>query len=651
MIVNTGIKYRNLIRAGICTVVIGLCAPACKSLLSRFSDDQNSPELQKFLENAGDGSGRTALLSLTADDYQGLSSRGSPLQWQPVLMPLRSGLVLTDRQFALGTSGALGNIEGRLPDLGRCQPLASSSTPSDDSLRPQDAGVKVSLELADESGNRAGGSGGQLFLVHDQISRFVRAVGFWDESAQATCNLPAGRWFLSTGFGEARSHIPFVVSPNRENKVLLKALPRARVIVRLGRETGLEFGDILRIGRIRTPQPAAQTPDELPEVPLLIQDDLIRPVMTPSENNGVREYLFTSILLHRPEFTMPLEAGEYSISLWRDGIMKRCNTRVLIQPSDVAVLACDSEKTGNATETFSQQENRSLIFSDSNARSIVFDGTFLPSRMINNSSLRAWLAKNGVNRFLRAGRTVENQQFQQLQFILQPLLQAVQAERIIPPEGPFVGNFSLSQKAESDEKTSRAPFARLLYAQSGLNLDSLLSRVFKPLFAGTLPLAGISERGLLEGVVPLTFRTTIRTTEVNKLRSEETETYVSNGAQIEWIEPLPAASGYPMRLGPQQRVRVRLRVPPDDTTEYFSMFINGERYKQWSVPLSQYRNMTRTLEIDEKITLTTDFLIGFSSWGKTYLPEYMFGVRQLPAVGFTRIYCIDANENALCDRQ
>jgi hypothetical protein len=652
MIVNTDKKKLHFLRIALLSAVLGACMPACKTFFANDKNEQNNWELQGFPESQGDGSTRVALLSLAAEDYQGLSSRGSPIQWQPLLMPLRGGLLLTDRQFALGTSGPLGNIESRLPESGQCLQLSSSSTSATGSEKTAESGVKVEFALADENGRRASGAGGQLFLVHDQVSRFVRAVGFWDESGQAQCALPVGRWFLSTGFGEARTHMPFVVAANRENKFSLKALSRARLIVRLGKETGLEFGDILRIGRIRTPQPASQSAEQLPEVPLLIQDDLMRPVLTPSENNGVREYLFTSILLHRPEFTLPLEAGEYSIGLWRDGTIKRCNARIVIQPSDVALLACDAEmnRSAAAADAFGQSENRTLVFSDANHRSIIFDGTFLPSRLINNNSLRAWMAKNGVNRFLRAGRSPENNQHKQMQFILQPFLQAVQAERIIPPEGPFMGDFSLSQKSETDEKTGKAPFARLLYAQSGLNLDSLLARVFKPVFSGTIPLAGISERGLLEGVVPMTFRTVMRTSEAGKLRGDETEVYATNGAHIDWVEPSPISSGFPMRLGPQQRIRVRLRVPPEDTTEYFSMFINGERYKQWSVPLSQYRNMTRTLEIDEKINQTSDFFVGFSSWGKTYLPEYMFGVRQLPSVSFTRIYCIDTNENGLCDR-
>lgn len=107
----------------------------------------------------------------------------------------------------------------------------------------------------------------------------------------------------------------------------------------------------------------------------------------------------------------------------------------------------------------------------------------------------------------------------------------------------------------------------------------------------------------------------------------------------------------PLKLGPQQHIRMRLLVPPEDTTENFGMFINGERFKQWSVNRNQSKNSYRTIEIDEKINMQSDFFIAFASWGQNYLPEFMYGVRQLPAFAFTRIYCVDINENAICDRQ
>lgn len=631
--------------AGLFVSVLG-----CKS--AWWSSQTSEAKLDSALNSAdwNDPSSRTALLSLSADDYQGLSSRGSPLQWQPLLMPLRTGFALTDRNFALGMTGALGNIDGRIPELGQCQRLSNSSTINEIEQRESASLNTVEIELQDPKGQRKLGSGGQLFIIHDQVARFVKAVGFWDDDGRATCPLPAGRWFVSTGFGEARTHKPFLVSPNRETKITLRAHPRARLIIRTGKDTGLQFGDLMRIGRIRAQTPAPQVEDQLPEVPLLIQDDLMRTVLTPSENRGVREYLFTSLLLQRPEFSIPLEPGEYAIGLWRDGFIQQCASRLVIQPGDVAVLACDP---GTASPTINTPDSigtlQTVNFVDARLRSIVFDGSFMPSKLLTQNQFRAWMAKSGVNRFLRAGRSLDSQQ-QQFQFSLQSLLQTISADGALQQEGPFIGDFRLTQKADTDEKMGRAAFARVLYAQAGMNLDSFFSRVFSLSFANSLPMAGVSERGILDGVVPLTFRTYLKNYEGRTFRSEDTEAFVSNGAQFEWIEPSPAFTGTPIKLGPQQRIRLRLKIPPEDTTEFLTMYVNGLPHKQWPVPTSPLKNMVRSIEIDEKITLATDFYLGFSSWGKNYLPEFMFGMRQLPAVGLTRIYCVDINENGVCDR-
>ncbi|NBW81364.1 hypothetical protein EBR21_06385 [bacterium] len=599
-----------------------------------------------------DQSSRNPILTLSADDFQGVTSRGAPVQWQPLVMPLRSGFALTDRHFALGITSSFGNIDGRLPSPGQCQILSNSSTPSGSEAQDSLSLGQTEIELQNADGERIRGSGGQLFMIHDHISRFVKAIGFWDDEGLASCKFPPGRWLVSTGFGEARTHKPFTVSLNQVAKVSLRSHVRAKLIIKVGKETGLQFGDLMRIGRIRVQQPAPQAAGLLPEVPLLISDDLMRTVLSPSENKGVREYLLTSLLLQRPEFSLPLEPGEYAIGIWRDGNIKTCVSRLQIKPADVAVLACDptinsspqTDKPGTMDTQFAASDSGTM------SRTIIFDGSFIPSRLLGQSSFRAWMSKGGVNRFLRAGRILDSQQ-QQLQFLLQPLMQAVNVDAIIAPDGPFIGDFRLTQNSETDEQMGRAAFARLLFAQAGMNIDSLLGRIFQPVFSNSIPIAGTSERGLLEGVVPLTFRTHLRNTGSRSFRSEETEAFVSNGSQIEWIEPLPASAGTPLKLGPQQRIRLRLRIPPEDTTEFLTMFVNGERYKQWAVPVSPFRNMVRTLEIDEKIALTKDFYLGFASWGKNYLPEFMFGVKQLPAVGFTRLYCVDLNENSVCDRQ
>jgi hypothetical protein len=652
MIVNTLKSRITATRLACLSMLLVIAAAACTTPWwnTKESDSDKDP-----FANAGDLLDQTSknpILTLTADDFQGVTSRGAPVQWQPLIMPMRSGFSLTDRHFALGITGSLGNIDGRLPAPGQCQILSNSSTATITEHQESSAMGQSEIELLNPDGERIRGSGGQLFMIHDNISRFVKAIGFWDDEGVASCRLPPGRWLVSTGFGEARTHKPFTVALNQEAKVSVRTHVRAKLIIKIGKETGLQFGDLMRIGRVRVQQPAPQAAGLLPEVPLLIPDDLMRIVLSPSENKGVREYLLTSLLLQRPEFSMPLEPGEYAIGIWRDGNIKTCVSRLQIKPADIAVLACDpaintspqTDKPGTMDSQFS------VNATDVPARTIVFDGSFMPSRLLGQSSFRAWMSKSGVNRFLRAGRMLDTQQ-QQLQFLLQPLMQAVNVDAIIAPDGPFVGDFRLTQNLETDDQMGRSAFARLLFAQSGMNLDSLLGRIFKPIFSNTIPIAGTSERGLLEGVVPLTFRTHMRSTGIRSFRSEETEAFVSNGSQIEWIEPLPASSGTPLKLGPQQRIRMRLRVPPEDTTEFLTMFVNGERYKQWAVPVSPFKNMVRTLEIDEKVALTKDFYLGFASWGKNYLPEFMFGVKQLPAVGFTRLYCVDLNENSVCDRQ
>ncbi|MFZ9521045.1 MAG: hypothetical protein ACO3A4_11275 [Silvanigrellaceae bacterium] len=652
MIVNTQNSKISKFTTAALSFVLLMMAASCKTPWWTSQDSEidkdsfaNSGELQE--QNS-----RNPILTLTADDFQGVSSRGAPVYWQPLIMPLKSGFALTDRHFALGITGSLGNIDGRLPPLGQCQLLSNSSTASQASGQDSLPVGNSQIELENAEGERIRGNSGQLFLVHDQISRFVKALGFWDDEGVATCKLPPGRWIVSTGFGEARTHKAFSVSLNQETRVSLRTHVRAKLIIKIGKETGLQFGDLMRIGRVRAQQPAPQAAGLLPEVPLLIPDDLMRMVLSPSENKGVREYLLTSLLLQRPEFSIQLEPGEYHVGLWRDGNIRTCVSKLQIKPADVALLACDpsinaslqSDRPGALEAQFAVNSNAAP------SRTIVFDGSFMPSRLLSQSSFRAWMSKSGVNRFLRAGRLFDNQQ-QQLQFLLQPLMQAVNVDSIIAPDGPFIGDFRLTQNAETDEQMARSSFARLLFAQAGMSLDSLLSRIFKPIFTNTIPVSGISERGLLEGVVPLTFRTHLRSAASRTFRSEETESFVSNGSQIDWIDPLPASSGSPLKLGPQQRIRLRLRVPPEDTTEFLTMFVNGERYKQWAVPVSPLKNMVRTLEIDEKATMTKDFYIGFASWGKNYLSEFMFGVKQLPAIAFTRLYCVDLNENSVCDRQ
>ena len=651
MIVNTRKIYRSVWQSSCLAGLVSISMLACQS--TWWSPGRTSLEQENQINSVdwSEQTTRSPLLSLSAEDYQGLSSRGAPVQWHPMLMPLRTGLSLTDRNFVLGTPNPLGGVDGLVPETGHCQLLSTSSTLQNQILGNEGAEkTVVRIELQDQNGKRSGGQGGQMFFIHEPTSRFVRAIGFWDDDGLASCSLPVGRWLVSTGFGEARTHKSFTTTVQSESRVSIRQFPRSRITIRAGKDTGIQYGDLMRIGRLHAMQPAPQSAEQLPEVSILVQDDLLRPVLNPSENQGVREYLFTSLLIQRPEFSLQLDPGEYVIGLWRNGSIHRCSTRLEIHPNENAILACDPNMLA---ERLPQQKNSTSLDADGieeNLKTLIFDGSFMPSRFLGQSSFRAWMAKSGVTRFLRAGRSVDTQQ-QQIQFLLQPILQAFSSDNFQRPEGPFIGDFRLTQRTETDEKMGRANFARLLVGQSGLNVESILNRVFSSSFSQSIPLAGTSERGLLEGVVPLTFRTTLKSNFTATFRTEGAEALASNGADIQWIEPNPAIVGAPLKLGPQGRVRIRLVVPPEDTTENLGMFINGERFKQWNVGTEQNKRNYRVLEIDEKLSQANDFLIGFAAWGQSYLPEFMYGVRQLPALSFTRLYCVDVNENGICDKQ
>jgi len=651
MIVNIK-KYRS---SGIKYIIFGMLVAilsiACKTPFWTTDSDEGEGSGEQPMGDWLDQSSRSAILSLTAEDYQGLSSRGSPVQWHPILMPLRNELSLVDRDFVLGTPNSLGAIEGTIPEAGQCLRLNTSSTAIPLNSASVPSLTNVSMELRDASGQSQLGARGQLFFIHDQPTRAVRAIGFFDDQGQAQCQIPQGRWFVSTGFGDARGHKIFSTTTGKDVRVQIRHHQRARITIKAGKDTGIQFGDLMRIGRLTALQPTPQEADQLPEVALQVQEDLFRSVLTPSENLGIREYLFTSLIVQRREFSIQLDPGEYAISLWRNGGMYRCAARLIVNPKEDSLLACEP---GMVTARLSEKNLPGNELSNSSSAamtSLVFDGSFMPSRLIGQSSFRAWMAKSGVSRILRAGRTVDTQQ-QQIQFLLQPLMQDFSATTIQRPEGPYVGDFRLTQRSDTDERMGRANFARLLIAQSGMNIDSVLARVFDSNnFSQTIPIAGTSERGLLEGVVPLTFRTVLKSSGSRSFRTDGAETLATNGSLIEWLEPLPAASGAPMKLGPQQHIRLRLLIPPEDTTDNFGMFINGERFKQWTVNRNQSKSTYRTIEIDEKVNMQSDFFIAFAAWGQNYLPEFMYGVRQLPALAFTRIYCVDINENAICDRQ
>lgn len=638
----------------LCAFVLACSLNACTTGHWATRPSPSSESTTPYLQGGREVSEKARFLGLSAAqaDYKGMSSSGAPIYWQPLLMPLDDQLTLTDRDFVLGASDRFGAIDAALPQNGQCTLISSDSQSSANTALIEST---IEISPADKTTENSVADAGTIFFIHDTASRSVRGFGFFDASGRARCQLPRGLWYVSVGFGESRTHK--ILSTQVEgSSVRLKQHLRAQLTIQANRETALQFGDLIRIGKRKRMTPVPQDGDGLPEVPLLVPDDLFHSVLAPSENSGVREYLTTSLLVNRFEFNLRLEPGEYYIGLWRHGEMYKCTEKLFVKAGEEAILACDPEMglTRNPEISKGMSETDS---SKRDLRVINFDATFLPARFIGNRFLRNWLAQGTISDLLTAhgevtsqllGQTREENLQGSLKFKLQPIMQTIGTDR--QPDGPYVGDF----RARSNSIVSSQPmsFVRVLSAQSGLDPEVVLSTVFSSEhYWQSIPMAGTSERALLEGAVPFAFKTSIRSNRSGLLRMDTAEVFVSNGARIEWLTPSPPTAGLPMRLGSQQRMRVRLTVPPGDTTEHFAMFVNGERRKHWRVQKSELKSNHKIIEIDEKNEERSDFLVSFASWSKAYLPEFMYGIRQLPAIAFTRVYCVDVNENNICDKQ
>lgn len=641
----TEIAIRSSMFLFLCVVI------ACTSTTTRTPQSNATPEANRIdIGQLGEADDTPSLLSLQASgsDYKSISSRGSPVYWQPIIIPLRENMTLTDRDFILGVSDKYGAIDATLPQNGQCTLLSASSPSTSSEL------VDAEIEIAPDK-KSSNNSEGSMFFLHDAGSRSVQGFGFFDSQGRARCRLPKGIWYVSTGFGEARTH-KTLSTQTTNGKVQLQQHSRASLTIRPDRDTKLRFGDIIRIGKLRPMPPVSQEVNSLPEVPLLVPDDLYRPVSTPSENLGVREYLVTSIFIQRPEFKINLEPGQYTIGLWRRGEMYKCSSRVLIQPGEESILACDPDmETSRLGE--SPVVSTQPLPADKNIKKTFFDATFIPSRLIGNKSFRSWLAQGAVTDLMLSHGEITNQLIgnvreeglqKNLRFKLQPIMQTIGSEP--RADGPYTGDFRYRSTPTTEYQS--LSFVRLLSAQAGLDTENILAVAFgNQSLWQAIPIAGTSERSLLEGAVPFAFRTYIKSNRTGMLRTDTAEVLVTNGATIEWLNPSPPSAGLPVKVGSQQQIRVRLVVPPSNTTEHFAMFINGARKKQWNIPKGERFSRYRMLEIEEKSDEDSDFIVGFAAWSQTYLPEFMYGVKQLPALAFTRSYCIDVNENNICDKQ
>jgi hypothetical protein len=478
-----------------------------------------------------------------------------------------------------------------------------------------------------------------LFAALEEETGALLALGRFDKDGSASCELPRLRLAVSTGFGQARVE---TTVPEGATETTLARVERGRLRVDPSAPAdGISLeGTILRIGR-ETRLPPGNVETENLRLPLTLDGDLFRGVPNPSENFGAKEILQSTLLVGSSAFSLTLEPGEYVGAVLRPGGNVVCVARFSIRADAQSTLACPRSGASASAANSTLEESRPAGTSEA-----LVDATFLPPRLLASAQFRQWMSNAGLTHTLLPDKPSElgtgGRSPSRLDFLYSPVRGANAGQSPAGPYSGWFGNF------DSFTEVLRAQEARVLVAPELLEGERQISTFLQNTDQSILPLGGTGEEGLGGRTTPFLLATRFRFPLAGGFLPDASEILVTNGMDIEWTEPSLAEGLFPLRMPLQQRFRARVRIPPGYRPDYAEIYVNSKLYKRWYIT-RQEEDAWEVFLVDERIDLAQDFSIALGVWGQSFLPELIFGSSTTPALAFTRSYCIDANENGICE--
>lgn len=593
------------------------------------------------------------LLGVDREDIA-LGGRPRGPLWRTLLLPLQD-VPLGEDSFLLGYLREFGGDFAKAPLPGQC--VRTEAVQADQSkTRRADAILQRTFQLsrwaADGTATPAAFASSfltpsqLLFVVLEEETGALLALGRFAENGTASCALPRVRLAVSTGFGQARSETSV---PEGATETTLAPVERGRLRIdpsALADRISLE-GTLLRIGReTRALQGNSQTANL--RLPLPLDGDLFKSIPNPSENFGAKEIFQSTILIGSSSFSLNLEPGDYVATLSRPGGALVCVARIAIRNDAQSLLTCprpeNSAESGQSNVFFGNPSS-AQGFSADTAEALV-DATFFPPRLLASDQFRQWMTAAGLTHALLPDKPTDlntaSRTPSRLDYVFAPLPGPLAD---LGPSGPYSGWFGT---IESFTEVLRSQEARVLLAPELLEGERKISTFLQNTDHTILPLGGMGEEGLGGRTTPFLLTTRFRFPRSQGFVPDASEILVSNGIDIEWTEPSLSEGAFPLRMPLQQRFRARVRIPPGYRPDYAELYVNSNLFKRWYIAREEVDSW-ETFLIDERIDLSEDFFIALSVWGQTFLPELTFGSSTTPALAFTRSYCIDANENGICE--
>ncbi len=429
---------------------------------------------------------------------------------------------------------------------------------------------------------------GRLFAILLPEEKNILGYGVFDSEGKAHCAFPVGSYIASTGFGDSRVETHFEIPSHtaQPKPISLRMRETGRVILVPGKEQGISPGDMIRIGRTPLTDSTLLFPDA--SLARSIDSDLFKPVQSTQENGGVSEYLTTTFFMGENPLTIDLEEGFYHFALYSSTTGKQCLMKTSLQKEAAQYLRCEASEFSLLNDI---------------ATNTKIDATFLDAITREKWEKSGLLAKHNT-RFIGLPTSEQN-------------------------------TFSLGHVL----------FSRTFDAEGILDAETACNSTLNSFSENKRPLAGTGEEKFASGATPFW----ITTASQFRLQSDESLTegfyFLSNGSSITFSGITDGLLWPPLS---QQRLRAVFKIPIGNSTNQMAIFINGKEHRRLAFAKESTWTYSRIV-IDEPITKREDFTLAICAWGRTPLPEFVIGTRDILPLLVTRPVCVDADGDGRCN--
>lgn len=547
--------------------------------------------------------------------------------WSQFIIPKTPNSIISPVDF-IYTPGAFEYISADPQlKLGNCSFLSQKTV----SQNVFEASPTLKFKLPSENSKYSSGS---IYFVNDKATNKSIAIGIFDSNGHSECHFNQKTMSLSTGMGLLRQDSVY----NTQLQILEAiAAPFGRLTINPELKKGISPGQILRLGRFESVNKTLSENLYHVNNAARINSELFAKSAKPSENLGLAEYLKTSILISDSAFSVNLEVGKYIAFVTSSNFNDWCTIAFEITENKTQNLECQklSESKIQAENYSNQTTKQENMFLNS------YDITILPTTLLKDESFSNWLQFwNKSNLILPQLSSDHFKNFQ-------PALPLDFAEYY--PKIKKYGTLFTSLKPELFSANTQLDAVRIFDSKYYVGPNFRVEEFYRNNDNKIFPLMGTSESSIQNDIVPFLAQSRFIFHPDAEKSIQNAIQYSTNGTAIEWLEPLLSyETSLPLRMPLQQRFRFRINIPAWNPTQYVDLYINGEFFKRWilnrgdiSIPMSEV--------IEERIDRKADFDLGLLAWGTAFLPEFIYGSAQLTPIALTRQYCVDANENGLCE--